>query len=122
MTANLHDLIEQQRQIIENNVQRETFESIAEWAQGGFGKPELDAGMSRITEEWDEMADEAYFASDRGLGFTPAMVAEAADVVIVMLHCIPGLPEAIRSKMVKNRARKWRSNGDGTAQHVREGA
>jgi NTP pyrophosphatase (non-canonical NTP hydrolase) len=56
-------------------------------------------------------------------GETPAaIVEEVADVCIVLCQ-IPeifglDLGEAIDRKMQINRAREWRTNGDGTGQHV----
>ena len=97
----------------------ETFKTINDWAQETFnGGVELHRGVERADEEFDELY-EAVFVG-KSLEDT---AMEIADVIIVLSHTAESngidLQKAIDKKMSINRARNWKLNDDGTAQHVR---
>ncbi|RYE55415.1 MAG: nucleotide pyrophosphohydrolase [Rhizobiaceae bacterium] len=95
----------------------ETSQTIRIWGDATFGAPsDLTVLVQRARVEMDEL-EEALRAGD-----TAEAGREAADVVI-LLHRIAGilghdLTEQVDAKMVINRARKWKSAGDGTGGHV----
>ena len=88
----------------------ETIESICQWADETFGVCTLDAARNRVRSEYQEF-HEAVSTKD--------IIEEAADVWITLAR-IPGLQEAVNAKMRVNRSRRWRSNGDGTGQHIKD--
>lgn len=88
----------------------ETFESIQKWGHDTFGVPTVRRNVGRAYEEFEEL-----FVVDND---EDARI-EAADVVITLLN-MPGIIEAINSKMLINRARQWNVMGDGTGYHVKE--
>lgn len=88
----------------------ETIESINQWADETFGPCTLDAARRRVKDEMLEL----YSAVTN-----QAILEEAADVWITLAR-IPGLQEEVNRKMVINRGRKWRLNGDGTGYHIKE--
>jgi len=90
----------------------ETVESVTEWANETFGEATIEAQLKRAEKEIRELLD----ATD------PAKIAEeAADVCICLFRIIGTLnPEAINLKMEQNRARTWKLDGNGCAQHVKE--
>lgn len=97
---------------------RETSRTIADWAQATFGTAAPEALLERAALELAELSES--LAS----GEADAIVAEAADVVILLhrLAHLQGhdLAEAVDAKMSRNRARTWVRTGDGTGQHASE--
>jgi hypothetical protein len=93
----------------------ETVESVSRWAEETFGPCTPQAALERAFEEMDELD----YAGEHSFGKHRKLVEEAADVCITLYRYIYLVdPEAINKKMVVNRKRKWKLNGDGTAQHV----
>lgn len=94
----------------------ETVESVTTWANETFGVANLVAQILRAESEWLELKDLLENCA------APEKIAEeAADVCICLYRVIGTLdPEAINKKMAKNRARKWKVDGQGCAQHVGE--
>lgn len=92
----------------------ETPDTILDWVQTNFGTATLERTIERAVEEMDELTESISLGCDR-----ETVIEEAADVVIVLCN-IPGLQDAINAKMAKNRARKWKVMGDGTAYHIKE--
>lgn len=96
---------------------RETSNSIREWGDAAFGQPsDLTVFVTRARLEMNEL-DQAIREGDMA-----EAGREAADVVI-LLHRLAGilgleLSEQVDAKMVINRARKWKSSGDGTGGHI----
>ena len=88
--------------------------TICVWADLTFGPSTVEASLRRCLVEVREFA-----AAPLG-----ALPAEAADVLITLYrvaHCAGfDLQAEVDRKMSINRARKWRSNGDGTGQHIKE--
>jgi hypothetical protein len=95
----------------------ETITTVATWADETFGTTTPEAALQRALLEIKEL--QAYIswlgnAQDKGIA------EEAADVCITLYRYIYLVdPEAINKKMAVNRKRKWKLNGDGTAQHVK---
>ncbi|MDP3494582.1 MAG: nucleotide pyrophosphohydrolase [Hyphomonadaceae bacterium] len=95
----------------------ETSKTIREWGDAIFGAPQdLTALVQRARVEMDELEQALRDGDQAEAG------REAADVVI-LLHRIAGilghdLYEQVDAKMVINRARKWKTTGDGTGSHV----
>lgn len=94
--------------------QNETPDTIRDWVQANFGIATLDRIVERAVEEMDELTESISLGCDH-----LTVIEEAADVVIVLCN-LPGLQDAINAKMAKNRARKWKVMGDGTAYHIKE--
>ncbi len=95
----------------------ETSNTIRVWGDATFGEvKDLAALVSRARGELDELA-EAVRAGDMA-----EAGREAADVVILLhrLVALAGmdLNEQVDAKMAINRARTWKSAGDGTGGHV----
>ena len=95
----------------------ETSQTIRVWGDATFGEvKDLAALVSRARGELDELA-EAVRAGDMA-----EAGREAADVVILLhrLVALAGmdLTEQVDSKMAINRARTWKTAGDGTGGHV----
>ncbi len=95
----------------------ETSRSIREWGDAVFGAPQdLTVLVKRARVEMDEL-EQALREGD-----TEEAGREAADVVILLhrLVALAGmdLDEQVDAKMAINRARKWKSAGDGTGGHV----
>ena len=95
----------------------ETSKTIREWGDAIFGAPQdLTVLVQRARVEMDELEQALRDGDQAEAG------REAADVVI-LLHRIAGilghdLYEQVDAKMVINRARKWKTTGDGTGSHV----
>jgi NTP pyrophosphatase (non-canonical NTP hydrolase) len=88
-----------------------------DWRDATFGDVrDLRALVRRAREELDEL-EQAIAAGDLG-----EAGLEAADVVIVLhrLAALAGhdLAEQVDVKMAINRARSWKSAGDGTGEHA----
>jgi len=97
---------------------KETQASIVKWADETFGKATRSAAFERLEDEFDELkldAEDMEWSLAKG---------ECADVLITLYRLASALDidlhAEVDAKMAINRARKWRSNGDGTGQHVRE--
>jgi NTP pyrophosphatase (non-canonical NTP hydrolase) len=100
----------------------ETQASINAWGAKTFGHGTARAIGGRLQKEMDELLAALDVDEHAALDATRD---EAADVLI-MLYRLAGvggfnLMAALDRKMRVNRKRKWRSNGDGTGEHVREG-
>lgn len=98
---------------------RETQQSITEWADSAFGPaPSIARIAARANEEMAELLRAA--TSDAP---PDKIAAEAADVVIVMYRLLTvigaDLQDAIDAKMAINRKREWRKDGTGHGYHVR---
>ncbi len=95
----------------------ETSQTIRAWGDAIFGAPQdLTALVRRARVEMDEL-EQAIREGDMA-----EAGREAADVVI-LLHRLSGilgmeLSEQVDAKMMVNRARKWKSAGDGTGGHI----
>ncbi len=95
----------------------ETSHTIREWGDAIFGAPQdLTVLVQRARVEMDELEQALRDGDQAEAG------REAADVVI-LLHRIADilghdLYEQVDAKMVINRARKWKTTGDGTGSHV----
>lgn len=92
----------------------ETFDSIGEWAHGTFGPVELGRGIERAKEEFYELEIAPT---------TEEAIEEAADVIITLAAMVYSqggyLQDAIDKKMKINRARRWKTHGDGTGYHIK---
>lgn len=88
----------------------ESINTIRTWADETFGPAPLYAQVRRIMDEVKEL---------RAAITDQAILEEAADVYITLCR-LEGLQEAVDRKMVINRHRKWRTNGDGTGYHINE--
>src|SRR5690606_8854469 len=106
----------------------ETQKTIYDWAIATFGQPaEGSRGRYAVIERTiGEMREFAALSADGSLEPTPAEIAdEAADVVIMLYQVCQlygvDLATAVEMKMEKNRRRKWKVNGLGVGQHIREG-
>ena len=95
----------------------ETSSTIRTWSDATFGAPsDLTVLVARARLEMDEL-EQAIREGDMA-----EAGREAADVVI-LLHRLAGilgleLNEQVDAKMAINRARKWKTTGDGTGSHV----
>ena len=95
----------------------ETSSTIREWGDATFGAPsDLTVLVARARLEMDEL-EQAIREGDMA-----EAGREAADVVI-LLHRLAGilgleLNEQVDAKMAINRARKWKTTGDGTGSHI----
>ena len=107
---------------IEKDIASETQKTINEWASKTFGYPTPEAAVKRMLKEVEELK-EVKLSEMSAEDVHKAMV-ECADIFIVMcvvadsLGC--NLQDYIDNKMEINRARKWKMNGDGTGQHIKE--
>lgn len=113
----------------------ESQRSIVDWADHTFGKvlDPLTSG-SRAASEMKEFIgklNEALSDRETSQAALPyihfgELCSEAADIVICLYRMVDGmgadLGSEIDRKMAINRQRQWRSHGDGTGQHIREGA
>ena len=93
---------------------------VSEWARETFGPVEPIRAVVRANEEMAELLKAACCATSEA--DLEKMAEEAADVVIVLCHLAGALHIdlgwAIEKKMVTNRLRKWRVDGDGTGYHI----
>jgi hypothetical protein len=95
----------------------ETSHSIREWGDATFGEVrDLTALVVRARGELDEL-EQALRAGDHA-----EAGREAADVAILLHRLVAlmgqDLGQQVDAKMQVNRARRWRSAGDGTGGHV----
>lgn len=94
----------------------ETITTVATWADETFGTTTREAALIRAYKEIQELREALTHCNPHG----PKLVEEAADVCITLYRYIYLVDkEAINKKMAVNRKRKWKLNGDGTAQHVK---
>ena len=95
----------------------ETSKTIREWGDDLFGAPQdLTVLVARARVEMDELEQSLREGNPEEAG------REAADVVI-LLHRLAGilgmeLSEQVDAKMAVNRARKWKTTGDGAGSHI----
>ena len=99
--------------LIEMGLYREeTQDSITEWADNTFGRTTPRAAQDRAIKEMKEFEN---------LITKETIQDEAADIVITLYRVAQehqfDLLQAVDLKMRINRARTWKSNGDGTGQH-----
>lgn len=103
----------------------ETIESINQWANETFGLASLAAQLKRVQLEAAELMGLHRKLRDAEVNHKPLpldqIAEEAADMCICLYRIIGTLdPQAINKKMAINRQRKWKSNGNGTGQHIKE--
>ncbi len=95
----------------------ETSQTIREWGDATFGAPrDLTVLVKRARVEMDELEQALREGDHAEAGL------EAADVVI-LLHRVAGilgqeLNAQVDAKMAINRARKWKTTGDGTGSQI----
>ena len=98
---------------------KETQATIVKWADETFGIATIEVCFYRMLSEHKELVE----AMERG-DYDSAR-GECADVYVTLVRLADylGVPlhEEVDRKMAINRARKWRSNGDGTGQHIKDG-
>lgn len=96
---------------------------VVEWAHRTFGKGTPRVIFNRMKEEWTEL-ETAIDRFERGEINSLKVVLEIADVVIcgcVLAACFGyTLSKELSWKFMINKGRRWRSNGDGTGQHIPE--
>lgn len=96
----------------------ETPKSVTEWADKTFGNCTIELQFQRAYEEMRELDKVVYAQRDN----YEKIAEEAADVVICLYRIIGSIDaSAIDRKMAINRARKWKVDGYGCAQHIEEG-
>ncbi len=97
---------------------QETQESICRWADETFGEVDADTALVRMGNELDELLDDLLDRKDYDAA------KEFIDVFVTgvrWLRCLGiDFQDALDAKMAINRARRWKSNGDGTGQHIPE--
>lgn len=95
----------------------ETPLTIYQWQLNTFGEGTPLRYAIRANEEMAELLSKLV-STTTTIG---EIEAEIADVFIVLCGCAGvmklNFQEAVDAKMAINRARRWRMNGDGTAQH-----
>ena len=89
--------------------------AIAAWCEQVFGPCTPARLVERAAEELRELEAEVVDTA----GWTDKAREEAADVLIILSR-VPGLMEAVYSKMEVNRKRTWKFNGDGTGYRSKE--
>ena len=99
----------------------ETQQTICDWATKTFGNsysPEIH--IRRMLEECKELEEK----SEMGIFSHEELADEIADIFICGYRAMDALGfdthSCIDHKMAINRHRKWKLNGDGTGQHVKE--
>lgn len=106
---------------------KETGHTITEWADATFGPCDLPTAISRVEEEFNELDDLLSLVTTHNVEVeNPEALAdfaeECADVAITLARACAmvgaDLFQEVDRKMEVNRRRQWRSNGDGTGQHV----
>lgn len=97
----------------------ENQESVNEWASKTFGNPTPKAAVARMLKEVEELKE-----LDLSEVSAEEAMRECADILIVLWvvsDTLGGdLQYYVNEKMQINRKRKWKMNGDGTGQHVKE--
>lgn len=103
-------------------MQQENQSTIYAWARSTFGEPRSNLQIAaRALKEMGELIEKLALNDN-----DPAAAEEVADVVIVLSQ-IPerlgvDLDLEVDRKMSINRERRWKTNGDGTGQHVEDQA
>lgn len=97
---------------------KETQRTISDWGVRTFGSPISGTViLERLYQEMLELRNTDYLSND---GFHK-ISDECADVLILLYQVADlfgfDLHACVDHKMEINRARKWKLNGDGTAQH-----
>lgn len=106
---------------------KETPKTISEWGVETFGYPKnIETIVHRMLKECKEL-EELMGDKYKNIGTVyhcERIADECADIYIVMcqvMHTLGyDLHACVDHKMEINRHRKWKLNGDGTAQHVKE--
>jgi len=100
----------------------ENQESVNEWASKTFGNPTPKAAVARMLKEVEELKE--LDLSEITEEVREKAMRECADILIVLWvvsDTLGGdLQYYVNEKMQINRKRKWKMNGDGTGQHVKE--
>jgi NTP pyrophosphatase (non-canonical NTP hydrolase) len=99
----------------------ENQKTICDWAIRTFGYPaNPQVIMDRMFQEVRELENVDYQKKDS----FEKISDECADILIVLYQVADvfglDLHSCVNHKMQINRARKWKLNNDGTAQHVKE--
>lgn len=99
----------------------ETQKTICDWANKTFGYPKsLEVVIDRMINEVEELKIIDYRKDESDL---QKIADECADIYITLVRVIDtigfDLQSCVNHKMQINRARKWKSNGDGTGKHVK---
>lgn len=95
----------------------ETQATITRWAKDTFGEP------LSLLQIWERMMDEMMELRRAMVEGRPEKIAEECADTYIVLCQIPerlgyNLQDAVDRKMKINRGRKWKTNGDGTGQHI----
>lgn len=94
--------------------------SITEWADKTFGEVQSNLSIAHRAE--DELVELILILGDNDAD--PRASVEIADVVIVLYRLASklgvDLHDEIDKKMAINRARKWRLDGAGQGQHIKD--
>jgi hypothetical protein len=98
----------------------ETQQSISDWADETFGVPENNiSGVVRANKEMSELL--SALAEDDN---HPKTGEEIADIYIVLCRVAQrrglSITDEVDRKMAINRRRKWKLDGKGHGQHVKE--
>lgn len=98
----------------------ETQYTICDWANKTFGFAGLNASVERMLKEVEEL--KAIKLTEMKDG--EKIADECADILITLYRIADvlgyNLHATVDYKMEINRGRKWKSNGDGTGQHIKE--
>ncbi len=117
--------------MIQDILTPESSKTIALWAEQTFGQATALSTAIRAQKELNELIEvlaleaEGRIQEDPGT-YDPKVMNEVADVRIVLARIQRFFPnggtaeEAEQRKMVINRARKWKLDGYGHGQHVKE--
>lgn len=97
-------------------MRQEDQNTITDWANRTFGEAKYGAAVLRAIDEISEFLLAAQ--EDRRAD----VKAEMPDILITFMRLATvlgfDLMESVDDKMAVNRLRHWRSNGDGTGQHI----
>lgn len=92
----------------------ETQKTIDDWANNTFGYIDINTSIDRMLQEVEELK----------LATPEQVEEECADILITLYRVASAigydLHACVDHKMQINRGRKWKSNGDGTGQHIKE--
>jgi NTP pyrophosphatase (non-canonical NTP hydrolase) len=98
----------------------ETQHTICSWADKTFGYAGYEASLRRMLKEIDELKTLKF----NEFKDADKIADECADVLITLYRIANvlnfDLHSCVDHKMEINRSRKWKSNGDGTGQHIKE--
>ena len=100
---------------------KETQRTICDWADKTFGySKDPRSAIKRMLKEVEELKDKM----DSGAATFDDLADEMADIFITGYRVFDVLgfngDACVDHKMEINRARKWKLNGDGTGQHIKE--